>query len=635
MYLSNVHIVGFRNFKELRVQFHKGLNVIVGENNVGKTNLLDAIRIALGGDAFDGFPMKAKPSDRHRDADGNVTDRFEIHLTFSEISQDDMSAFIECLVFDAANPKNSNVTIHYRWTWNEDAGRYSALRWGGSSEDNVIRSEVLQGFPATYLEPLRDALGQLVGGRSSRVAQLLERVSNEDERADLEALFRGTNEELRERQVIKTTVERIEQNLRGAIGPELAQKVALAPAAPTFTAIAQSLRIVLQLPLGAEQRLSDVELLENGLGYNNLLFIAAVLGYRSAAYPGDVPLLFVEEPEAHLHPQLQTLLVDYLVEASRDEAVPQPKEEESKVQTTRRPQVFITTHSPVLAAHVEPDRLIVMHSPVSSPRAVRGTAIGSLGLTKEESRRLHRLLDVTKSSLLFSRGIIFVEGISELLVVPELAKRLGKNLGQAAVSVIALHGLGFEIVSKLFGTDAIDVRCAIVTDADPPTHVGTVTIEGADAEHWTLCPKIGEESSALAALRSAVKDNARVEVFSATVTLEYDLAAVGDNAMVMAAAWPDARGVTPRKFTVAAVEKLTSAAERARLCWQAICLQEKGRHKAAFAHELASRLADPDATFSIPQYLADAVAFVFPPIATTSPVAAIGDLTIAQPPTAS
>lgn len=58
MYLSNVQIERFRNFKRFDLEFRRGLNVIVGENNVGKTNLFDAIRIALGPHAFDGFPLR-------------------------------------------------------------------------------------------------------------------------------------------------------------------------------------------------------------------------------------------------------------------------------------------------------------------------------------------------------------------------------------------------------------------------------------------------------------------------------------------------------------------------------------------------------------------------------------------------
>jgi putative ATP-dependent endonuclease of the OLD family len=91
MYLSHIRIKSFRNFEDFEVPFQSGLNLVVGENNIGKSNLFDALRIALGYAAFGRAALRAQRSDLHRNDKGEIATTFEIHLEFTGVSKEDLA----------------------------------------------------------------------------------------------------------------------------------------------------------------------------------------------------------------------------------------------------------------------------------------------------------------------------------------------------------------------------------------------------------------------------------------------------------------------------------------------------------------------------------------------------------------
>ena len=279
-------------------------------------------------------------------------------------------------------------------------------------------------------------------------------------------------------------------------------------------------------------------------------------------------------------------------------------------------QTIVTTHSPTVAAHVDPKTIHVLHRPPEEPP--RCVSIGACKLDDAELKQLRRMFDVTRASLLFARGVLLVEGISEALLMPVLGRRIGCKLEDAGVSVICVAGVEFTTLAKLFGPDKLRLPVAIVTDADraivhpDPTAMSWETAKpAADANGYVPGKRV-------TSLRQEVA-NTGVAVFASDVTLEHDLAAAGpDNPRIIFDAWRSLYKRGPQNLTEAQLTGATSTKEKALMFWRAVCLGDPSHGKAELAQALAAVLDERQmggafavGGFTIPPYLEKAIMHVF------------------------
>lgn len=232
-----------------------------------------------------------------------------------------------------------------------------------------------------------------------------------------------------------------------------------------------------------------------------------------------------------MHPQLQDTLFNYFGSIKE-----------------KNIQVFITSHSPTITAKTNIESLIVMEKETS--RRLKATAMCDVPLTKEDRMKLERFLDVTKCQLFFATGVILVEGISEALLLPVFARKMGEtyDLDKNGIEVVNIGGVAFEPFARLFNSPEIDKRlnilCAIVTDDDRGKGKG-----------------VGEEEASSRAKKAKALEGGNLKVELANHTFEYEL--FDKNKGVMKAVYEKMHSKVKIVTASELVEKLTANSEKA------------------------------------------------------------------------
>ena len=149
---------------------------------------------------------------------------------------------------------------------------------------------------------------------------------------------------------------------------------------------------------------------------SNLLFIASELLLLNERTEKWLGIALIEEIEAHIHPQKQLTLIDYLQKKAVKDGI----------------QMFITSHSPNIASQVDLENVIICKN--TQFHSLREWT--TLLKKPEDYKFLERFLDATKADLFFAKGIIFVEWIAEAILIPTIAKLFDIKLHQKWISFV-------------------------------------------------------------------------------------------------------------------------------------------------------------------------------------------------------
>lgn len=203
-----------------------------------------------------------------------------------------------------------------------------------------------------------------------------------------------------------------------------------------------------------------VPLQHNGLGYNNLINIYMLIKLTEVQKGRDFKILCLEEPEAHLHPAMQYKLFKYLKNLDKKNELNQ--------------QIFVTTHSSNISAVAGIDNMFMLSYERSEDvsdchqQSLAEQFKDTDGKTEKNDAKLHlsKFLDVTRSDMLFADKVILVEGIAEKLLMPLFMDTCGCSYEDEHISIIEIGGKHFEHFIELFNGNTVSKKVLCITDKD-------------------------------------------------------------------------------------------------------------------------------------------------------------------------
>ncbi|MCD0471802.1 ATP-dependent endonuclease [Flavobacterium sp. JAS] len=509
MYISKLVIKNYRTFDDFTIEL-KPLTLIVGENNIGKSNLLDSIGLIFGQDVSytkrrilevsdfnykEILRFKSQVLDFTIPIEDIILPEIFIEATLTGWDEDQESVIGEWY----SNASFSEATLTYRFApgprfkrqeelqnqrnfiqkfinehtqevydnllpsakldlINFPISKYFYTIYGGSSSSTSASMYHLNQMKFELLDALRDACTELVASHNSRLLFRILNSKEEEKYQDLKGQLVGLQQAINDNETL--------QEIKAGISLQL-DKISL-----TNDDTSNIVDLIFSLP-DVSDLLKKISLIygdnpirieRNGTGRNNLLFISLVLSYVEDVTRGHSSYFRVvglEEPESHLHPNLQDHLAHNIESLIKIEG---------KKEFRKDIQLLITSHSTHITTKIDFENTVVLYrdgDKIASHYVLDGFSANALG--RKQIKYLNKYLDAVNSNIFYSRKIILVEGISEKLLIPVFFERImNHSTEKSSCCVVNVNGLAFSYFLEIIKNGFFQ-KCLVLTDRDSDT----------------------------------------------------------------------------------------------------------------------------------------------------------------------
>ncbi len=496
MHIKEVTIKNFRNFSDFKISFSDGFQTIIGENNIGKSNLYRAIKLVLD-KSLSYKERLLDEKDFHGFNNIGINDFVLISIDFQgdnlasfpnlhAIKTSDKTARVTYLYAHISKLKESDKS--YEKIEIKDF-RYN-LYGGGDSlnfekviELNKIGFKELEGINLFFITAFRNIYRDLHGSNKSLLSQYcLSRSDSENELEQIQKVLLSSSDDLNKLKFIPDVTKTIKSKNNEIAGKHFTFPIALSFLSNYESESWNHLNVFFN-----PQKDKNIPINILGLGQKNILYLSLFLSKLiNDQNKYELNILLIEEPEAHLHPQHQKLLFSNLSGLSNT-------------------QVLMTSHSTHIASDCEHKNLNVLYN---NPQNIIKSFQPFAGeyLSPRDINLLKRYLDATRSELFFASALIFVEGVGEQFIIPAIAKNKYKiDWVEYNISIIPIHSRYFDPYLKLLQNGRFEILACAIIDGDSK--------------------EIKNEDDNTTAVENAKKLEVeqRVSVFSGIDTLEIDL----------------------------------------------------------------------------------------------------------------